>query len=121
MKEINKKEFANGIVYALKTHDGFLIETTDTFLPAYTKDAIGQNQNALHDSQPGSRSERWMIGVSTMSGCPVRCKFCATGTMGKYRNLAADEIVGSMTPADLLYAVEMEGFLNEQKRGTCHV
>lgn len=39
------------------------------------------------------RTERWMIGVSTMSGCPVRCKFCATGNMKRYRNLTAEEIV----------------------------
>jgi 23S rRNA (adenine2503-C2)-methyltransferase len=34
-----------------------------------------------------------MIGVSVSSGCPVRCKFCATGTLKKYRNLTAEEIV----------------------------
>ena len=93
LTEIKRKEFANGVVYALKTNDGYLIETTDTFLPAYTKDAVGQKQNKLHDTETGSRAERWMIGVSTMSGCPVRCKFCATGTMKKYRNLTATEIV----------------------------
>lgn len=93
LTEIKRKEFANGVVYALKAQDGYLIETTDTFLPSYTKDAIGQKQNKLHDTETGSRAERWMIGVSTMSGCPVRCKFCATGTMKKYRNLTATEIV----------------------------
>lgn len=93
LTEIKRKEFANGVVYALKTEDGYLIETTDTFLPSYTKDAIGQKQNKLHDTEIGSRTERWMIGVSTMSGCPVRCKFCATGTLRKYRNLTATEIV----------------------------
>ena len=93
MQEVKRKEFNNGVVYALKTDDGFLIETTDTFLPTYTRDAIGQKQNALHDTNVGSRAERWMIGVSTMSGCPVRCKFCATGTMKKWRNLTAQEIV----------------------------
>lgn len=93
LTEIKRKEFANGVVYALKTNDGYLIETTDTFLPAYTKDAVGQKQNKLRDTETGSRAERWMIGVSTMSGCPVRCKFCATGTMKKYRNLTTTEIV----------------------------
>lgn len=96
LTELKNKEFANGIVYALKTEDAFLIETTDTFLPAYTKDAIGRKQNALHDVEVGSRKERWMIGVSTMSGCPVRCKFCATGVMKKYRNLTAQEIVAQV-------------------------
>lgn len=93
LTEIKHKDFANGVVYALKTSDGFLIETTDTFLPSYTKDAIGRKQNTLKDIEIGSRKERWMIGVSTMSGCPVRCKFCATGSMKKYRNLTAQEIV----------------------------
>ena len=33
-----------------------------------------------------------MVGVSCMSGCPVRCKFCATGQLKKWRNLTAHEI-----------------------------
>lgn len=96
LQEIKHKKFANGIVYALKTDDGFLVETTDTFLPLYTKNAIGERQNILRDNNLGSRKERWMIGVSTMSGCPVRCKFCATGTMKKWRNLTVDEIVNQV-------------------------
>ena len=28
-----------------------------------------------------------------MSGCPVGCKFCATGNLKKWRNLSAEEIV----------------------------
>lgn len=94
--EIKHKDFANGTVYALRTRDGFLVEVTDTFLPVYTKDAVAQKQNLLRDSDVGSRADRWMIGVSTMSGCPVRCKFCATGTMKKCRNLSAQEIVGQI-------------------------
>ena len=93
MKIRKKKEFKNGIVYCLELEDGMLIETTDTFLPYYTKDAIGRKQNFLDNESLGDRTERWMIGVSTMSGCPVRCKFCATGNMKRYRNLTADEIV----------------------------
>lgn len=93
LTEVKSKSFANGIVYALRTADDFLIETTDTFLPQYTKDAIGEKQNNLHDKELGTRADRWMIGVSTMSGCPIRCKFCATGTMKKWRNLTAKEIV----------------------------
>jgi 23S rRNA (adenine2503-C2)-methyltransferase len=93
MKVIRSKSFKNGKVYALKTHDGYPVEVTDTFLPYYTKDAIGRNQNSLEDYYLGDRSERWMIGVSCMSGCPVRCKFCATGQLKKFRNLTAMEIV----------------------------
>lgn len=86
-------EFSNGIVYALMTDDKYPIEVTDTFLPFYTKDAISQKTNVLKDYYLGSRDERWMIGVSCMSGCPVGCKFCATGKLPRWRNLTATEIV----------------------------
>ena len=96
MKVVNSKEFANGKVYALQLADGYPIEVTDTFLPFYTKDAIEQGTNILTDYHLGDRSERWMIGVSCMSGCPVGCKFCATGKLKKWRNLTTDEIVGQV-------------------------
>jgi 23S rRNA (adenine2503-C2)-methyltransferase len=91
--EKKNKKFANGIVYALSTEDGYPIEVTDTFLPTYTKDAIGRKQNKLDNYNLGSRKERWMIGVSCMSGCPCHCAFCATGQLPKWRNLTAEEIV----------------------------
>lgn len=105
MEVKRKKEFKNGVVYCLKMDDGMLVETTDTFLPYYTKDAIGRKQNFLDNSNLGDRSERWMIGVSTMSGCPVHCKFCATGNMKRWRNLTADEIVGQVE-----FAIKQSGF-----------
>lgn len=93
---VKSKEFKNGVVYALRTEDGFMIETTDTFLPSYTKDTTNGKSNALTDGDLGDRSQRWMIGVSTMSGCPVGCKFCATGGMDKWRKLTAMEIVAQV-------------------------
>jgi len=93
MKEISHRTFANGTVYLLETDDGYPVEVTDTFLPYYTKDAIGRKQNALNGECIGDRSERWMIGISCMSGCPVRCKFCATGKLKKWRNLTAQEML----------------------------
>jgi len=96
LKELRSRKFANGIVYALQTEDGYPLEVTDTFLPYYTKDAIGKKQNKLASYEIGDRKERWMIGVSCMSGCPVHCKFCATGQLKKYRNLTAEEIVSQV-------------------------
>lgn len=93
LTNVRERAFTNGKVYALKTSDNFLVEVTDTFLPLYTKECINENTNKLKDSVLGSRLDRWMIGVSCMSGCPVHCKFCATGQMKKYRNLTAEEIV----------------------------
>ena len=96
LKEVKRKTFANGVVYALKTEDGYPLEVTDTFLPYYTKDAVGRKQNKLNNCELSDRNERWMIGISCMSGCPVRCKFCATGQLKKYRNLTADEMVAQV-------------------------
>lgn len=96
LKETCSKTFANGHVHLLYTEDGFPIEVTDTFLPTYTKDAIGSKQNALQTYDLGSREDRWMVGVSTMSGCPVRCKFCATGKLKRWRKLTADEMVAQV-------------------------
>lgn len=92
MELIRKKDFANGTVYALRLSDGMMVETTDTFLPEYTeKESLKQN-----DRNYGDRKGRWMIGVSTMSGCPVGCKFCATGNMKKSRRLTPQEILAQV-------------------------
>jgi 23S rRNA (adenine2503-C2)-methyltransferase len=104
MKLIDSRSFKNGNVYALRLADGMMVETTETFLPYYTKDCINEHTNQLKDGDLGSRKERWMIGVSCMSGCPCRCKFCATGSMPKWRNLTADEIVDQV-----LFAIEAAG------------
>lgn len=93
MNEIKNKSFTNGNVYLLKTDDNYPIEVTDTFLPYYTKNAISNKQNTLINDDIGDRTERWMIGVSCMSGCPVGCKFCATGQLNKCKNLSWEEIV----------------------------
>lgn len=103
---VRKREFANGVVYALRTEDGYPVEVTDTFLPYYTKDAIGRKQNKLDNYKLGSRDERWMVGVSCMSGCPVACKFCATGQLKKRRNLSAEEIVEQVEFIVNKYGVE---------------
>ena len=96
LKEKTHREFANGAVYLLNTDDGYPIETTDTFLPFYTKDCINEHSNKLKTGYVGDRSGRWMVGVSCMSGCPVHCKFCATGQLKRWRNLTAQEIFGQV-------------------------
>lgn len=37
--------------------------------------------------------ERMTLCVSTQVGCPLDCKFCATATMGFFRNLTTEEIL----------------------------
>lgn len=94
--ECDSKSFENGKVYLLRTEDDYPIEVTDTFLPFYTKDAASRRTNKMMDGDFGDRSERWMVGVSVMSGCPVRCKFCATGKLKKWRNLTSEEMVSQV-------------------------
>ena len=44
-------------------------------------------------SPPGGGDTRRSICVSSQSGCPLTCTFCATGTMKFARNLTASEIL----------------------------
>ncbi len=106
LKFIHKKKFANGVVYALETEDGYPVEVTDTFLPFYTKKCVN-GTNALKDYHLGSRAERWMIGVSVMSGCPIGCKFCATGQLKRWRNLTSLEIL-----EQIAFVMHESGFIN---------
>jgi len=43
---------------------------------------------------------RFTLCVSTQVGCPLDCKFCATGTMGLTRNLSTSEIVNQVLFAE---------------------
>ncbi len=54
----------------------------------------------LHDDHliesvliPVPEDERYTVCVSTQVGCSLTCSFCATGRMGRKRNLTAAEIV----------------------------
>jgi len=40
--------------------------------------------------------KRRTLCISSQAGCPLRCTFCATGTMGLHRNLAAWEIAAQV-------------------------
>lgn len=91
---LKEKNFTNGSVYALKTSKESLVETTDTFLPYETIDAVGRKTNKiLNIKNLGSRRDRWMIGASVMSGCPVKCKFCATAHIKSVKLLDKEEII----------------------------
>lgn len=98
--EKKSKPFLNGVTYALEIQGGRPIEVVDTFLPISEKTTAERHTNALESEYNlGSRSERWMIGVSTMSGCPIKCPFCAvTGVTEKYgvKNLTADEMMAQI-------------------------
>jgi 23S rRNA (adenine2503-C2)-methyltransferase len=55
---------------------------------------------------------RRTVCVSSQAGCPMRCTFCATGTMGLKRNLTADEIVDQVMHFERLLNVAGERVTN---------
>lgn len=65
-------EAKNGqsIKASLKTQDNKIIETV------------------LISPKPGA----WSVCISSQVGCPMNCRFCATGKMGFVRNLTVEEI-----------------------------
>lgn len=99
MNVIAKKNFTNGFVSLLSLTDGMRIETTATCLPLSTEmRGTGRSDNYAVDYNEYSHShwlEKAMVGVSTQSGCPIKCKFCAVNDLTEqqgWRNLTADEI-----------------------------
>jgi adenine C2-methylase RlmN of 23S rRNA A2503 and tRNA A37 len=99
IKVISSQPFLNGVTYALKIN-GKVLETVDTFLPITTKTTLEKHTNHLDNPfDIGDRGRRWMIGISTMQGCPIRCPFCAvTGVTEKLGNkyLTAEEMVSQV-------------------------
>ncbi|AZV02245.1 hypothetical protein Arno18_59 [Pectobacterium phage Arno18] len=99
MKELKRSTFTNGFVSLLELNDGKQIEATATCLPMSTEMrgtdrtdnyAVDYNQHDANNWQ-----EKVMIGVSTQSGCPIKCKFCAVNDLTArqgWRNLTAVEI-----------------------------
>ncbi len=66
-------------------------------------------------------ADRVTFCLSTQVGCPVRCRFCASGTDGLVRNLAAGEIIEEMLagakrigklPDNIVFMGIGEGLLN---------
>jgi 23S rRNA (adenine2503-C2)-methyltransferase len=55
----------------------------------------------MRDGTPG-RPSRHTLCISSQVGCPVDCKFCATGLMGLLRNLHVGEIIEQVLTAKRL-------------------
>lgn len=56
------------------------------------------------DKKSPNADTRLTLCVSTQVGCPLDCKFCATGTMGFTRNLSCGEIIDQVIQAQRLGA-----------------
>jgi 23S rRNA (adenine2503-C2)-methyltransferase len=75
--------------YLFRLFDGLHIESV------LMHDSAAPSKNLKKDKQDtrSSSSGRHTLCISSQIGCPVDCKFCATGLMGLLRNLRAGEIV----------------------------
>lgn len=81
---VTERESRDGTVKALfHTHDGHPVETV---LMRYSGYSVTQQ------SQTG-RMHRRTVCLSSQSGCPLTCTFCATGAMRFGRSLRAFEIL----------------------------
>ena len=99
MKAINSKQFTNGFVSVIQLDDGKLIETTSTCLPMATEIRVtGKKDNKIsaNDFSMMNWKEKWTVGISTQTGCPIRCRFCAVNKLTDkqgWRNLTVAEMV----------------------------
>jgi 23S rRNA (adenine2503-C2)-methyltransferase len=122
MKELNSKQFTNGFVSVLQLDDGKLIETTSTCLPGQTEIRnTGRKDNKVDVNafNIDNWKEKWTVGVSTQSGCPIKCKFCAVNRLTDkqgWRNLSTDEILAQVDYA-VAKAQEINGGLDPNDSG----
>jgi len=117
LNELNSKRFTNGFVSVLQLADGKLIETTSTCLPLGTEVRLtGKTDNKIdiNGYSIDHWKDKWMVGISTQSGCPIRCKFCAVNRLTDrqgWRNLSVDELIQQASYA-ICKAQELNGGLD---------
>ena len=101
-----KENFAT--VTNLKIREVLHEKKTDTFkLKLITNDLYIVESVILNDRG------RYTLCVSTQIGCPIGCKFCATGNSGFIRNLDAHEIIDQfLLASNFLKNINIE---NEEK------
>jgi 23S rRNA (adenine2503-C2)-methyltransferase len=82
-----------------KLEEHFTLHTIRADKTQVSSDGTIKIRFQLHDDHfiesviiPVPREERFTVCVSTQVGCSLTCKFCATGQMGRKRNLHGYEI-----------------------------
>ena len=81
--------------FLFRLNDDLMIESV--LIPPEEPARHGGATKAGANSPAAER--RLTLCVSTQVGCPLACKFCATGTMGFLRNLTAGEILDQVIHA----------------------
>ncbi len=82
-----------------KLNEHFFINTLMEDTVQISRDGTIKTRWRLHDGHliesvliPVPKDERFTVCVSSQVGCSLTCKFCATGRMGRLRNLSPGEI-----------------------------
>ena len=85
--------------FRLKLSDNFTINAIKQDKTQFSNDGTIKSRYRLHDGFmietvliPVPVDNRFTVCVSTQVGCSLTCTFCATGRMGRIRNLDASEI-----------------------------
>jgi 23S rRNA (adenine2503-C2)-methyltransferase len=86
-KELRNKLSDNTIIKTLDYVDSEVSESTGT-----KKFVFETNEHNKIESVIIPEENRKTLCISTQIGCPLDCKFCATGLMGYKKNLSAGEI-----------------------------
>lgn len=86
-KELRNKLSENAIIKTLDYVDSQVSESTGT-----KKFILETNEHNKIESVIIPEENRTTLCISTQIGCPLDCKFCATGLMGYKKNLTAGEI-----------------------------
>ncbi|RMD51404.1 MAG: 23S rRNA (adenine(2503)-C(2))-methyltransferase RlmN [Ignavibacteria bacterium] len=116
-KSLREKLSRNSEIYSLKQTGKSLSSSTGT-----TKFLFETLDGHKIESVFIPESKRNTLCISTQVGCPLDCKFCATGLMGYKRNLTTGEIVdqyllaakeyGKKTITNIVYMGMGEPLLN---------
>lgn len=73
-----------------------VVNMQDTFDKSSTKFLFQLHDENTIESVILRNQERITLCISTQSGCPVGCVFCATGNLGYFRNLYSGEIIAQV-------------------------
>ncbi len=100
-KELRQKLTANCELQTLN-----LVTTQDSQSTGTKKYLFATYDNRKIESVVIPEKNRNTLCISTQVGCPLDCKFCATGLMGYKRNLSAGEVVDQYLLAAKEYGKE---------------
>ncbi len=87
-KSLRSKLKENAEIFSLASRGKMISDSTGT-----QKFLLVTEDNRAIEAVIIPENKRVTLCISTQVGCPLDCKFCATGLMGFKRNLTASEIV----------------------------